>query len=71
LGVFVVNITPDEGWVAFIGTRVEFEVFIEEKAAFFVRYNRASQSERKATRESTDIHLLRRGAQLHPLRKHE
>lgn len=42
MGVFVVNIAPDEGRVAFIGARVEFEIFIEQKAAFFVRYDSAS-----------------------------
>jgi len=44
LCVFVVDIAPDEGWVAFIGARVEFEIFIKEKAAFFVRYDKVSQS---------------------------
>ena len=50
MGVFVVNFAPDEGWVAFIGARVEFEIFVEEKAAFFVGYDLVSQSEQKVAK---------------------
>ena len=32
---------------------MEFEIFIEEKAAFFVRYVRASQSERNGGRQGS------------------
>ena len=50
MGVFVVNFAPNEGWVAFTGAWVEFEIFVEEKAPFFVGYDMVSQLEHKVAK---------------------